>query len=125
MTDEGTALSLTASVDGAPTIDVLVVPRATGQAWLQEYTPELPTPPPGPPMLDETVTTGALWRRTLRVPKGEYFVVFDNTATAGHSALPGNRWRRWAALVSYAVKVGNPREGQLAATTLAPLRRAG
>jgi hypothetical protein len=118
---DGKGLTLSVSVDGAPTIDVLVIPRATGQEWLHTYTHVIKTtPPPGPPMLDDTVSvipqavveargTGApVWRRTLRVPQGEYYVVFDNTSTAGRSSPPNYAGDDRAALVSYAVEVGDP-----------------
>jgi len=42
------------------------------------------------------------------VPKGEYFVVFDNTSTAGHSAPPAYAGDDRAAAVSFAVEVGDP-----------------
>lgn len=107
--DDGKALFLTASVEGAPAVDVLVFPRASGQGWLQEYTHQAaPTPPPAPPMLDETVSAGPIWQRVLPVPKGEYFVVFDNTATAGHSAPTATAGDDRAAAVSFAVEVGDP-----------------
>jgi hypothetical protein len=90
-------------VDGVPAVDVLLVPRALGEAWLTAYTTQAATtPPPGPPLLDEAVGAGMLWRRSVSVAPGGYYLVLDNTPTAGRTApLPAER----AAFVSYGVEV--------------------
>jgi hypothetical protein len=103
---DGKSLSITASIEGAPAIDIIVMPRALGEAWLQTYTTQAQTtPPPAPPVLDEPAYAGPLWRRKLSVPEGLYYVVFDNTATAGRTAPTGYGKDDRAALVSYAVTV--------------------
>ena len=107
---DGEALSLAVSVDGAPSIDLLVMPRPTGSPWLQQYTHVAALgPPSGPPMLDDTVAAGMIWRRSLSLPKGEYFLVFDHSASAGRSAPPPEDGSNIAATVSYAVEAGDPR----------------
>jgi hypothetical protein len=98
---QGKKLDLVIGVDGVPAIDVLLVPRSAGEAWLSTYTSQpATTPPPEPPLLDEVVTAGVLYRRTVAVPPGLYYLVLDNTATAGRTA-PVTVGR--GAMVSYAV----------------------
>jgi hypothetical protein len=97
----GKKLALVIGVDGAPAVDVLLVPRDIGDAWLLTYTSQpATTPPPGPPLLDDVVAAGVLYRRTLAVPPGLYYLILDNTATAGRTA-PVTAGR--GAVVSYAV----------------------
>jgi hypothetical protein len=104
---KGQALFLSVAVDGAPAIDVLVVHRGVGEAWLVQYTTTVALgPPPSPPVLDEPVTSGMVWRKTLPLPAGQYYVVLDNTAAAGRTAPPTTAGDDRAALVSYAVEVG-------------------
>jgi hypothetical protein len=96
----GGKLTLVVSVDGTPAADVLLVPRSTGEPWLAAYILGAATgPPPGPSLLDEAVTAGLAFRRTLSVPAGQYYLVLDNTATAGRATPAGT------ATVSYAIEV--------------------
>lgn len=107
VTGDGRALWLTVSVDGAPGADVIVMPVATGQAWRDAYIAQAATtPPPSPGNLDEPVVEGVIWRRAVALPKGSYYVVFDNTATAGRTSLPVNPNDDRAAAISYAVEEG-------------------
>ncbi|MRG92653.1 hypothetical protein [Polyangium spumosum] len=104
---KGQALYLSVAVDGAPAVDVIVVHRGVGDAWLQHYTTAVGLgPPPAAPVLDEPVSSGMVWRRPLPLPAGQYYVVFDNTAAAGRTAPPTTAGDDRAALVSYAVEVG-------------------
>lgn len=104
----GDALTLTVSVEGAPGVDVILVPRVLGEQWLQPYmTQAAPTPPPWPPLLDEPVYSGVLWRRTIALPKGQYYLVIDNTAAAGRTQPTTYALDDRAATVSYAVEVGD------------------
>jgi hypothetical protein len=122
---EGRALVVTAVVEGAPSVDVLVVATATGESWLAQYERYLETgPAPGPTLYEDTVlasagevgmvpgappATTAPWRRTFPLPAGSYYVVLDHSATAGRSAPPSVRGDDRAALVSYAVELGQAR----------------
>jgi hypothetical protein len=109
--DSDMALYLTMSVTGAPGIDLMVVPRQTGDPWLEAYTstPQ-PGPSPGPTILDEAVAqdpTGRLTKRLVRVAKGSYYVVLDNTAAAGRSNPPQTALDDRAALVSLGIELGD------------------
>jgi hypothetical protein len=101
---KGYKLGVTLAVDGAPGADLLVVPRYMGEPWLQTYTTQaVTTAPPGVPVLDETVFSGPIWHRALTLPPGSYYLVLDNTSTAGRSAPPGFAKDDRAALVSYSL----------------------
>ena len=101
---QGVKLGVTLSVDGAPGADFLVVPRYMGEPWLQTYTTQaVTTAPPGTPVLDETVFSGPIWHRSLTLAPGAYYLVLDNTSTAGRSAPPGFARDDRAALVSYSI----------------------
>jgi hypothetical protein len=86
----GKRLGVTLNVTGAaPAIDVLVVPRAPGDAWLAAYTHAREvTPPPVAPVFDDVVPAGGMYSRALQLPPGAYYLVLDNTATAGRTSLP-------------------------------------
>ncbi|MBK9264761.1 MAG: hypothetical protein IPM54_33875 [Polyangiaceae bacterium] len=101
------ALFLSVAIDGAQNVDVMVVHRGIGEAWLVSYTSQATLgQPPAPPVLDEPVTSGMVWRRTLPLPKGEYYVVFDNSPAAGRTAPPVVAGDDRAVLVNYAVEIG-------------------
>ena len=115
--DEDEVLWLTALVEGAPAVDVLVVPKAVGDTWIEAYeTQQVPPPLVGTAVVEDAVQapTGIpgrppmLWRRPLLLPPGSYWIVFDNSGSAGRTnPAPGQLDDR-AALVSYAVQLGDP-----------------
>lgn len=106
--DDGKALTLTLNVDGAPGVDVIVVPTSIGQAWRDQYIQQIATAgPPSPGRVDEPVAQGVIWRRTVPLPKGAYYVVIDNTTTAGRTSLPANPNDDRAAAVSYGIELGD------------------
>jgi hypothetical protein len=96
VTDAAPMLEITATVDGAPAVDVMVVPRATGDVWLAQYERYAATgPAPFPALTDDVVTVSpeaigtpagapptasASFRRALRLAPGAYYVVFDHTS---------------------------------------------
>ena len=105
---DGEALSLTVNVDGAPAVDLLIVPRGPADPWLQAYTSQpAPAPPPTSPLLDQEVPAGAVFRRTVALPRGFYYLVIDNTSVAGRTQPSMVAQDDRAALVSYAVQIGD------------------
>ena len=105
---DGMALFLTVNVEGAPAIDLGVYPRVVGDTWIQTYAHD-PTagPPPSTAILDESVRSGSIFRRVIRLPKGSYYVVLDNTASAGHTMPSGVGGDDRAGSVSLGVEVGS------------------
>ena len=105
---QGRALFLTIQVDGAEAVDVMAVPRDTGEQWLSLYIHQPATTPPlYPPLLDDVAASAQPYRKTLPVGKGRYYLVIDNTASAGRVAPPANLFDDRAALVNYAVELGD------------------
>jgi len=105
---QGKALFFTAGVDGAPAVDFLVVPKDAGDQWLSLYIHQPLTTPPSPaPLMDDVAISGPPYRKALPVARGRYYVVVDNTATAGRSAPPAGLFDDRAALVSFALQVGD------------------
>jgi hypothetical protein len=102
------ALYVTAAVDGAAGADVLVVPKQLADTWLDQYTRSAPvTPPPAFPSLDEQIVAGVMWRRTVALPPGYYYLVLDNTSNAGRTQPPTVPGDDRAALVSFAIELGD------------------
>lgn len=105
--DDGRALFLTASVDGLP-IDLMILDRVNGEQSLRYFLDYAQVGPlAGPPLLTDSLQPAVPYNRTFPVPKGQYYVVFDNSASAGNVAPPNNPLDDRAATVSYAVQIGD------------------
>jgi hypothetical protein len=105
---DGRALYLTMSIDGIDAVDVMVFPKDAADPWLAQYAHQpQATPPPYPPLMQDVVTSRMEWKKALPVAKGYYYVVVDNTATAGRVAPPAALMDDRAALVNYVVQVGD------------------
>ncbi len=104
----GRALFITAQMDGAPAIDVMVVGKDAGDASLRLYYdyPQI-GPLAAPPMTDDVLQAGIEMKRAVPVPPGMYYVIFDNSASAGRAAPPGNAFDDRAAVVNYLIQVGD------------------
>jgi len=106
--EDDQALTVSVKVDGAPGIDVLLVAKAEGDQVIERY---VATPGASlllsPPRLDETVTAGALWRRTVPVPKGTYYLLVDHSPALGKAAPPAIVGDDRAARVDYVVELGD------------------
>ncbi len=114
--DEDETLYLTALVEGAPAVDVVVVEKPVGDVWIHTYERQAgAAPPPNPPVFEDVIQAPPpiggrppqLWRRMLRLRTGTYYVVFDHTATAGRTQPAAQPGDDRAALVSYAVQLGD------------------
>ena len=113
--DDG-ALYLTLLVEGAPAIDALIVSKSVGDAWIERYERDPPAgPAPGPALFDQAVPMSQgpvgqppiLWRRSVPLAAGTYYVVLDNSATAGLTPPSVHAHDDRAALVSYGVQIGD------------------
>lgn len=105
---EGRALYLTAALDGAPAIDVLLMRKAEAEASLQLYFEYAQSGPlAAPPMSGDVLAAGNELKRAIVVPPGIYYVVFDNTPSAGQVAPPVNPFDDRAAVVNYLIQIGD------------------
>jgi hypothetical protein len=106
--EKGRSLYLTIAVDGAPAIDLLVLRKADAEASLQTYF-EYPQAGPlsGTPLSSEVLSSGNQLKRQIVVPPGTYYVVLDNTTTAGQVAPTLNPLDDRAAVVNYLIQIGD------------------
>jgi hypothetical protein len=104
----GQAIFVTAQMDGAPAIDVMVVGKDSGDASLRLYYdyPQI-GPLAAPPMTTDVLQQGAQLKRAVPVPPGMYYVIFDNSASAGVANPAGNAFDDRAAVVNYLIQVGD------------------
>ncbi len=80
----GKRLGVYVNVEGAPGVEVVVMPQVAGDPWLLTYASQAATtPPPAAPLLDEVAATGAIYYRSVAVPPGSYYLVLDNTRAPG------------------------------------------
>ncbi|CAN5842311.1 hypothetical protein BH11MYX4_BH11MYX4_04960 [soil metagenome] len=106
--DSGRSLFVTAQMDGAPAIDMLIMRKAEGDASLQLYYEYAQSGPlAAPPIAGEILQQGVEVKRAIPVPPGMYYVVFDNTPTAGQVAPPVNALDDRAAVVNYLIQIGD------------------
>lgn len=106
--DSGKALYLRANVDGVQAVDVMIMRKADGDASLKLY---YEYPQHGPlaaaPIDGQVLQSGREMNRGVSVPPGMYYVVFDNTPSAGQVAPPVNALDDRAAVVNYLIQVGD------------------
>jgi hypothetical protein len=107
VTDDHQALFITATVDGSPAVDLLLLPETQADALRAKYVRE-----PGAAMLSSApfgavIHAGTPLRQYIAVPRGTYALVFDNSANAGVAAPPKVALDDRAARIDYLVQVGD------------------
>ncbi len=101
------ALYLTMTLDGAPAVDLLVVPKAYADQMTGNYiTQPGPAPLAIPPVFADTLTAGQTTQRRIPLPPGLFYVVIDHSATVGSNAPPVQAGDDRAAKVDYLVQLG-------------------
>lgn len=106
--DSGRALFVTGNLDGTPAIDVLFMRKDEAETSLGYYLTYAQIGPlAGAPIFGEVMQAGVPYTRTVPVPKGTYYVLFDNSAAAGQVAPVVNPLDDRAAVVNYVVQVGD------------------
>lgn len=106
--EAGRAIYLTAALDGVPAIDVILMRKLEAEQSLQYYF-EYPQAGPlaGQPMTSEVLANGHPLKRAIVVPTGTYYVVFDNTNTAGQVSPTIHPLDDRAAVVNYLIQIGD------------------
>jgi len=107
VTESGHAIHVSAQLDGAPAMDLVVLEKSVADPALRLYY-EYPASGPiaGNPSFVDVIPGGAPYMRAIPLPKGTYYVVLDNTPTLGPTAPQGSAFDDRAGLVSYLVEVG-------------------
>jgi hypothetical protein len=108
--DTDQALLLHLELDGIDTIDVQIVPKATGAAMLDRYVRSPgPAPQLAPPLLTALAQRGKRLLQPIPLPPGEYFALLDNSPALGQAQPPQGAPSDHAASVELAILVG-PRD---------------
>ena len=108
--DNGRALYIDATLDGIPAADVLVMTKPDAEVSLGLY---YNYPASGPldanVLYGDVIVAGRPYSRAFKVPKGTYYVVLDNSPTAGQVAPPpaATMLEDHAAAISYQVAIGD------------------
>lgn len=105
---DGRALFVAAQLDGAPAIDVLLFRKMEAEAAINAYL-EVPQAGalPSPPIAGDVLQQGVEMKRAFPVAPGTYYILFDNTPTAGTVSPPGNAFDNRAAVVNYLIQIGD------------------
>jgi len=107
---DGRALYVNATLDGIPAVDVIVMKKEDAELSLGLY---YNYPQSGPldaaVLYNDVISTGQPYQQAFKVPKGVYYVLFDNSPTAGKVAPPPamSLLEDHAATISYAVALGD------------------
>lgn len=113
ITEKNRALFVTASLDGIDAVDLLLVRKDMGDYWLRQYAKQPGvTPLPGQPLMSDVLRKGADSQRTIPVSKGQYYLVIDNSSSAGNVAPPPGvagilGTTDTPAVVKYVVQIGD------------------
>jgi hypothetical protein len=109
VTDSGRALYIQATMQGVPAIDLMLMKKQDADVSLGLYFNYGQAGPLNASAMLSVVVPGQQpFKQVIPVPKGTYYVVLDNTSTAGSVAPPnlgllGNA----AATVDYVVQIGD------------------
>lgn len=99
VTDDGKALFLKVDVDGAPGVDVTVLPGPAARQMFGRFVRDPGLPPlAAQPLLSDRAQKGPSWKRFLPVPKGSYAVILTH--------FPGQE-ASGAAKTDYLVELGD------------------
>jgi hypothetical protein len=99
------ALSIVLAVDGAPSIGLAVVSATSAHQQIDHYVHSPGAAPLlEPPRFTQSVAYGSLWKQTVPVSEGTYFLLLDNTRGQGSTAASAVGDDR-AATVDYLVQV--------------------
>lgn len=84
----GRSLTLQVRTNRIP-LDAAIVPRDMGEAWRRRFqnAPGVPHPP-APPMALTTIPADQDIVRPIELPKGQYYIVLDNSSVIGQVAPP-------------------------------------
>jgi hypothetical protein len=106
--DSSRALMITSTLDGLDAADVLVLGKADGEASVAAYLNQGASGPlTGTPLFSDVMQAGVQYVKAIPLPKGVYYLVLDNTPTAGRVAPPVNLLDDRAGTFTYVVQIGD------------------
>lgn len=99
------ALSIALSVDGAPGVNLAVISATAAQQLLDHYVHNPgATPLVEPPRFTQNIAYGSIWKQTVPVAAGTYFLLLDQ-ASGPNAQVPTTIGDDRAAKVDYLVQV--------------------
>lgn len=109
VSEDEQALFITATVEGAQAVDLLLLPQPYAQTLLNTYTTSQgPTAPTSAPYA-AVVQAGQTLQQYIPLPKGTYTLMLDHSAAVGSVAPPLVALDDRAARLDYLIQVGNIR----------------
>ncbi len=111
--DDDQALFFRLRLSG-PAAEGLVWPRSTADVWRQNLQLGAALgPPPQPPITGFTIQPGTEQRQVVKLPRGQYYLVVDNSSRVGRVNPPWNPLNvvgAGAAVLSYTAELGDDDE---------------
>ncbi|HEX2732765.1 MAG TPA: hypothetical protein VHM70_14245 [Polyangiaceae bacterium] len=101
------ALYLTMTLDGANEVDVLLIPKPSADALIQQYTSTAGPAQPQQSAFGAVLRSGAVLKQYMPVPAGTYALLVDNSNRVGQANPPGVALDDRAARIDYLVQVGD------------------
>ncbi len=106
--DSGRAIWVTTTLDGVDAADLIVLGKQDGEASLAAYIANGASAAlTGNPVFSDVVQNGVQYMKPIKLPKGIYYLIFDNTPTAGRVAPPVTMLDDRAATFTYIVQIGD------------------
>jgi hypothetical protein len=105
--EEGQALYLTMTLDGAAAVDVLLLPKAVADGLLLNYTTQRGPAVPTQSAFGAVLAAGTTLKQAMPVPPGSYSLLIDHSTAVGRAAPPPTLLDDRAARVDYLVQVGD------------------
>jgi hypothetical protein len=105
--EDDQALYLTMTLDGAPAVDILLLPKPNGDALLSSFTTRPGPASPSVSAFGAVLQAGNMLRQYMPVPKGSYYLLVDNSSAVGQTAPPNVALDDRAARVDYLIQVGD------------------
>jgi hypothetical protein len=89
VTEDDDVLYFTGKLDGAPAVDIALVPKAGGAQMVAQYVKQPGAATLGiPPLLQEPVAQEQTWQRSIKLSPGAYMLVIDHSAALGPTSPP-------------------------------------
>lgn len=110
ITEKRQALHVTATLEGATAVDLFVLNKAYADQMTGTFVSQPgPAPLVAAPRFEDTLAAGQQYRRTIPLPEGIYYLVFDNAAGVGRASPDAGTTGDRAAKIDYLVQSGKAR----------------
>lgn len=107
VTDADQAIYLTMTLDGAPAVDVMLLPKPVGDVMLSTYTTQAGPAAPQTSAFGAVLSAGVPLRQYMPVPPGSYYLLVDHSSAVGLTAPPNVAFDDRAARIDYLVQIGD------------------